>query len=476
MKRARSFFASLDRADYVALVGSVIFGLVGSIISVVRYWQYEAYYIDFGIFDQAIWNVSRFQAPIIEHFIVGGKWIFADHFNPSIFLLSPLYWITDQSEIILIAQAAIVGISGFVLYKISREVTKHSGWSLALLFSYFSFVGLQNAVITEFHELTIMTLSLSLAWWFVIKKKKLYYFLFLIITLGFKEALFPLGVGLGIAILLLQKEWRREGIVTIAISLIWGLVAIKFIIPFFSGGGDYIYSPQFPQGITNIVANMINEPDKRKTLLYSFASFGFLPLFSLPFSFALLQDYALRFLPEGFGTRWTLGLHYNAQSAVLLFLSSIYSVRTLLKNNLFNKYSLILCGMLVLFAFGLNRFVLRGPFHLVYNPAFYAHTKNFKFLDDLIALVPKESSVMTQNNIAGHFTHQKVYLLTPNYAVLSPEYIVFDMRDGQGPTNFFGIPRGHTPESILEVVEKDPGYEVYYQKDDQYIFKKRNAI
>jgi uncharacterized membrane protein len=455
----------------LAIIESILFGIIGSIISVVRYWQYDAYYIDFGIFDQAIWKVSRFQAPIIEHFLVGGKWIFADHFNPSIFFLSPLYWVTNHSEILFIAQATTVGLSGYVLFLIAREISHHDLWALSLLTCYFLFVGLQNAVITEFHELTVMTLALSLTWWAVVKKKKILYFFTLLITLGFKEALFPLGIGLGIAIFFLEKKWRNIAIVTIGISIIWGLVSIKIIIPYFSGG-EYIYSPQFPSGIVNTVGGFIDKPEKRQTLFYSFVSFGFLPVFSVPFWAAIIQDYALRFLPEGFTTRWNLGLHYNAQSAVILFLSSIYTIQASLKNKIFKKYSPYICIGLVGVSLFLNRFILNGPFNLVYNPAFYQHTKDFAFLDDLVRKIPGNVSVMTQNNIAGHFTHQPVYLLNPNYILDNPDYIVFDLRNGQGPTNFFGIPRGHTAESIFDAVTKDTQYQILYRTQDQYIFKR----
>ena len=57
------------------------------------------------------------------------------------------------------------------------------------------------------------------------------------------------------------------------------------------------------------------------------------------------------------------------------------------------------------------RVVLHGPFALAYNKAFYTHTKDFDFLNDVVRLVPKNSTIMTQNNLASHFTHQKIWLL-----------------------------------------------------------------
>lgn len=128
-----NFITKIHKVDVVVYLFCVLFTVAGIVVSLNRFWQYDVYYYDFGIFDQAIWSVSRFQPPIIEHIVVGGKWIFADHFNPSIFLLSPLYWITDRSEVILIAQAIAVGLSGFFIYQTGLTLLKNRLLSFSVL-------------------------------------------------------------------------------------------------------------------------------------------------------------------------------------------------------------------------------------------------------------------------------------------------------------------------------------------------------
>ena len=103
----------------------ILFTAAGISINLNRFWQYEAGYYDFGIFDHALWQAAHFKAPIIDHFIVPGRWIFADHFNPSIFLLVPFYWIWDKSEVLMIAQDVLVGASGFVLFFIGKKILKN---------------------------------------------------------------------------------------------------------------------------------------------------------------------------------------------------------------------------------------------------------------------------------------------------------------------------------------------------------------
>ena len=106
---------------------------------------------------------------------------------------------------------------------------------------YFLFVGLQNAVITDFHEITIATLPFMLTYLAIISKKVKWYFLFLLITLGFKESNFLLGLGVGVSLYLLDKSLLKIAVLTCIISLFLGFMAINYIIPFFSGG-IYQYS------------------------------------------------------------------------------------------------------------------------------------------------------------------------------------------------------------------------------------------
>ena len=447
----------------------IVFIIASVFVSVNRYWQYDVFYFDFGIFDQAIWKVSRLQPPIIDHFIVGGKWIFADHFSPSIFLLAPFYWITSRSEMLLVIQAIVVGLSGLVLYKIGVEVLKEKFLPLVILVCYYLFLGLQNAVISDFHELTVMTLPLMLTFWAIVKKKSWLLFFFLFITLGFKESAFLIGIGIGIALIFLRKEWTKIACFTILLSMLWGGVVIKLIIPYFSGG-VYAYIPVLPSGISEKILVLVDHPIKRETLFYSFLSFGFLPIFSPEFWFLILQDYLARFLSASCCTRWDLGLHYNAESAVLLGVSSLFALKRLKTNKRLLHYKYFFGIVLMFNALFLFRFVLHGPLGLAYNPAFYKHTQDFYFLDKMVQMVPKEAVVMTHNDLAARFTHQKVWLLREDYQKYKPDYILIDLRKGQNPNDFFTT---QNPKKILKKLLIDPSYKIIYQTKEQFIFYRK---
>ncbi|HLD25336.1 MAG TPA: DUF2079 domain-containing protein [Patescibacteria group bacterium] len=437
-----------------------LYSLAASLVSVHRYWQYEVFYYDFGIFDQAIWNVARFKPPIIDHFVIPGKIIFADHFSPSMFLLTPIYWITSRPESLLIAQAIAVGLSALVLFALGKHVLKQGFAALAVTVSYLLFVGTQNALIADIHEVTFMMLPLMLTLYAVVTKRITLFWVSFLITLGFKESAGLLGLGIAILIFLTNREWRKTAFIVGLMSIAWGILTTQVIIPYFYGR-RYFYTPTFDPNPLKVIWTLVDDPIKRKTLLLTFTSFGFLPLFYPAAWPLILQDIAARFMDKDFTLRWGLSLHYSAQMAVILAFSSVMALK---------KYKKIISIILIILAVYLHQFKLHGPLGLAYNPAFYAHTKNFKFLDDLIARVPKGATVMTMNNIAPHMIHtHRVFLLRAVYDDFMPDYFVLDLRDGQNFNNFFGA----DIEAVKLTLPRDTRYEVAYQTENQFIYRRK---
>jgi len=445
----------------------MLYTIAACLVSLHRFWQFEVFYYDFGIFDQAIWNVAHFRAPIIDHFVIGGKIIFADHFSPSMFLLSPLYWITDKPEILLIAQSLAVGISAVVLYQIGKFVLKHALAAFAITMAYLLFVGTQNALIADIHEVTFMALPLMVALYAIITKQLTLFWVSFFVTLGFKESSALLGIALSVYMYLYNKKWLHTAIVVGAISLIWGYLTTQLIIPYFYGE-RYFYTPTFDPNPFKTLWTLVDDPIKRKTIITSLLSFGFLPLFS-PFTWPLLlQDFASRFMQNNFALRWGLGLHYSILLAVIMAFSSINTLVQVKKRT--NPMTLdVIAVVLILITIFLHQFKLHGPLGLAYNPAFYTNTRNFSFLNDLISRVPPNTTVMTQNNIAPHMIHtHKVFLLRDIYEDFMPDYFVLDLRDGQNGNNFFGV----KIEALMARLSNDSRYHVAYKTNEQVIYKR----
>ena len=456
--------------DIVTYFVIIIYTLAATLVSLHRFWQYEVFYYDFGIFDQAIWNVAHFTPPIIDHFVIGGKWIFADHFSPSIFLLSPLYWVTDRPEILLVTQAVSVGLSGLILYLIGKALIKEQYVSSAVTILYLLFIGTQNALISDIHEVTYMMLPLMLCFYSIIHNRKKLFWLTFLITLGFKESSSLLGIGIAIFMYFWSPKLRKTAVISAVISITWGFVTTQMIIPAFYGR-RYFYTPSLSNDPLVLLGSFFDTPEKRHTLFISFLRFGFLPVFS-PLTWPLvLQDFSARFLQNEFALRHTLGLHYSTQLAVIFGISSLLGIRAIGRRITSPILLPILTIVLLMLSFFLHQFKLHGPLGLSYNPAFYRHTQNFTFLNDLLRRVPKGSTIMTQNNLAPHLIHtHHVYLLRAVYDDYMPDYFVLDLREGQNYNDFFGA----DIEALKLTLPNDTRYEVYYKNGEQIIYRRKN--
>lgn len=466
IKATKTITTTQNLPFLIVVLAAILYSLTFSIIALNRFWQYEAWYYDFGIFAQAIYSVSRFQPPIIDHFVVGGNVIFADHLHPVIFLLSPLFWFTTNSEVLLVAQSLAVGLSSIFIYLTAQAVLKKSGWSLLLTGMYLSFIGLHFALISEFHEITLLPLPLSLFFYALVTKSTRLYIVATVAVLLVKESTFVLPAFFCLLQVIHSKgSWRKTNLVLLIGSILYGVAAIKVIIPFFSGGSyQYANTSTFSS-----IEKVVDSPLKLQTIWQTLASYGFLPLLAPELLPPVILNWVTRFSVESV-SRHGMGLHYNAEVAPTLLFASIIAIKRLRKWLVKDAVVgvVVLCATLWSFYFSI--FYLNSPVRLAVIPDFYRHTSSFKFLDDLVAQVPVEGSVMAQANLTPRLIHRNVKMLREDYERFSPDIIVVDARAEQNPNNFFGIGE---PQVLFEKLASDPDYQVYYQQGDQIIYTKK---
>lgn len=391
--------------------------------------------------------MAHLQKPIIDHLEDGFISQFGDHFTPTLYLLTPVYWLTNSYEPILIIGNLFVALSAYVLYLIARKRIKSSLMIFAVILAYTLFIGLQNTIIANLHTELPALLTLALTIWAIENKKWRTYWLFLILTLGCKQNFAAIGVGLGIYLFFLKE--KKVGLFTVIFSLAYYFLVTKIVI------SNYLYGLAF-----NFSWNSM----KTETVFASLATFGFLPLGTITFLPTILQDFITRFF---FSTpaRWDLGLHYNATLAVFLTYGSILTASKLNKKLLTFFAILIICLTLYF-----HRFKYHGALGLSYNPDFYRHTSEMKFVTDFLKQIPTNKSVMTNNNLAPYLTHtNKVMLMSANR---DPEVIALDIRDGQNPVNFWPSTFAATI-NLKNRLATDSAFIYVRISDSQFIFIKK---
>lgn len=447
-----------------------VYSVVAGLVISHRFLQFEIFYFDHGIFDHNLWKFAHGHLPFFDHKQILQLHQLSDHFNPSFYLLTPIFWITDSYLAFLLTGLVSVVVSVCVmarvmhLWKVSRPMI------LALSIAYTLFIGLQNALLGGIHPEIYALTTLALAIYGLETKRWWLMWLMLVLTLGWKESAAPVVIGFGM-LLLWKREFKR-GILAIGLSLIWYLTATRVIIPeVFNRDYDYKIWPYATY--SDLIKRMFEPYKKLEVYWTSFATFGLLPLLFVGTLPLLGQDFFIRFaLTPGEGA-WDLGMHYNLFLSIILLISSAYGVKYLRKFSWYKpKLEYVQAVMIILVALGLHLKIHRGPLQLAFNPAFYQNTKNNQFIHDWLDQVPETGTVMSMNHLIPHLTHrQSIYMNKFTYKAFEPDYILIDLRPGQNGNNFWPLNEGSTKE-LVQVLLADPEYQVEVSGDHQYFFSK----
>jgi len=125
---------------------------------------------------------------------------------------------------------------------------------------------------------------------------------------------------------------------------------------------------------------------------------------------------------------------------------------------------------IILIVLYFHRVKYHGAFGLAYNPIFYRHTAEMKFLQDFVNQIPSGKKVMTLNNLAPHLTHADTVMLLGDYKKLQPDIIALDVRPGQNPSNYWPV-----QENYLQAfggLASDPNYKLTKFSDTLLMFVK----
>jgi uncharacterized membrane protein len=402
-----------------------------SALSIVRHAHFQSGGFDLGLYDQAVWQFAHNLAP---YNTVKERIIFGDHLVLTLPFFGILFYLWDNVRILLIAQAWIISFSAIAIYEIAKKRLLSPLTALMIAIMYSLFYGIQYGVFFDFHPVIIGVALLAwLAYFWEFEKKKLFW-ITLVVSLLTQEnmgiAVFSLS-----AIFFFRKEFRKQALLVGLLGIIYSLVAVK-VSAFFSTVG-YQYLPEFPRTLWEAAVRFFDSEEKRQVWLYSYGWFSFLPIFSPGSLIAVLVDLSQYFLTgPKFFQMWSPYTHHRAILSVFLTLGTI-DILVFLKNK---KISVVYASIVLLFIAGLNQYYFHFVFNKLVKPEYWKEESWMENTRKLIALVPKDASVATQQNLVPHLSHRKeIYLVWPREHENGwwldfggkPEYLVVDTRPNQ---------------------------------------------
>jgi uncharacterized membrane protein len=274
--------------------------------------------LDLAIFDQAVWHLSRFEAPASS--IKGFASLFSDHFHPIIVTLAPLYWILPSAETLLVAQGLLLGASVVPVFLFLR---RRLPWRIASAMSaaYGLFWGLQRAAIFDFHEMAFAPLAIAVAIDAMDRRSWSIFWIACAALALVKEDLIPVVMGLGLY-LTVTGERARGAALTIG-SIAAFFVVIKLVIPSFGDNTAYNYLVSYGDMMRRpweIPIHLLTPTAKLRTIFLWLAPFAFLSLRS-PLVLLIVPLALERFLSSN-AAYWGTSFHYSAPMAPILAMSA----------------------------------------------------------------------------------------------------------------------------------------------------------
>ena len=349
----------------------LIYIIYFSWFTILRFKTLNAHYYDLGIMHQTVFNtfkgISTFDFSRILELTdpFGSSQIkrMAIHNDILLFPLSFFYFIYSGPETLLIIQTVVIALGAIGIYLISKRILSSKILLITLVFSYLMYFPLQRANIFEFHAVSLATSFLIFMFYFFLIKKYKLSFLFFLLCLFSKENVALVTALFGIYILLKKKSklnlfWsfvnkilRRGheekgrflfGLTIISVSIIWFVLSVLVIIPYFRGSSHFAFSrySQFGDSLLGVFIGLIKNPAllfknifSESTIRYSFyllAPLGFLSLFSPIYLLIALPQFMINLLSSFLNSRSFL-FHYTSLITPFIFISAIYGARNIIK-------------------------------------------------------------------------------------------------------------------------------------------------
>jgi uncharacterized membrane protein len=428
--RRRIRTASPIDEDRTAIAGSlaarwVLAGAVALYVAVFTRWSLQNHFgfgtfgFDLGIFDQGMWLLSRFREPFVT---VRGLNLFGDHTSFILLPLVPLYWLFNNSAVLLALQSVALGAGAVPAFLIGREKLRDERLAFLIALSYLAIPALHWTNLEQFHPDAFEIPLALFALYFMFVRRWRPFLAFVVLLLLVKEDVALLTVPLGIYVA--TRYDRRVGVVTAVGSAAWFALNQWVILPSFSEGtvgyGGRV-TDQFG-GYGGFIETVFRRPweivrialgPERPTYLWQlFAPLALLPLLApglLLVSIGPLLSNTL----STFGYQHNIYYHYSTLIIPILIAAAVVGIARFRSNPL----RTVLISLMTVTA--LTTGYLWGP--LSYDGAPIAGQPNgdpssarSAAIRDAIDVIPSDVAVSAINHVVPHLTHRVDIYEFPN--------------------------------------------------------------
>ncbi len=473
----RRWTVSYQRVWPYVWISSSVVATLYAVNAVWRHMFFETHAFDLAIFDQAIWHLSRLQAPAST--IRGVANLFGDHFHPIISLFIPLYWLFNSPVVLLIGQAALLALVGPIVFAVAHRLRLPAIPAAIIAFAIAANPGMLMATNFDFHEVAFApVLFFSAVWAFESRHWRWYWAAIggLVLT---KESLTLYVALLGFMFVLrrCRAGWHDRSIWHALATMVIGISAFflitRLVIPSISNGQGYTYWHQYSAvGATPmlLVKNIIVHPirtfgfffdhlDKRLTMKEMLATSGFLPLLSWSTWPLLVLALGERFWTSSYGI-WLFQFHYQLNMVAVFGISVLYVAHDAERWKWFRGVSAVFALMLIA-GTGWTYSKLQ-PWKIYSDPTILS--RPIQDWDAALAKIPAKVPVSAQDAFVPHLAHRQGIYQAPTLA--NAQWLILDPRAPSWPMTSDQV------KVFQQTIKRDPAWHLVMEKDSLTVFQR----
>jgi len=456
----------LDYSDLVVLTTVMVYAVIFSYLTILKYYAFRVYAADLGIINQSLWTTlfaGRFLYSTVESLYVPSGVFFAIHFSPIMFLIMPVYAIFPSPEMLLVLQSSIISFGAVPIFWIARDALKSRLQGTIFALMYLLYAPIQALNWHDFHMQAFLPLFFSLSLYYLMKSKWLRFFVLLVLAMMCEEhaAIVVVFIGLYVgwrhkdqlSLLVKEKTLKSKEIlmmpITVAMGATWYLFTLWFRSTLFSINPDLVYefvgAGNFGiLGVTDvweIPFAAVSQPLRFLELLsfdwqlkglyivLFFAPLAFLPvldsviLAAVPWlAFSIMSQTAVHHVLSKH--------HYSAYIISFIFVAGLLGFKKVAKcvaeKHKFGGAKGLLMFVLVC---SVVISVVSSPLSPVLNifyPSYYQDggfpqvTHHEVLLSEVIHMMPSDASILTQDRIFPHVSSRLYAYVVPTPLLNDP--------------------------------------------------------
>ncbi|MEZ4805610.1 MAG: DUF2079 domain-containing protein [Bacteroidia bacterium] len=435
------------KVNALALCISLLFALVFSALVFFNHYCFRTFALDLGVYTNALYDYSCFQWNDASTFKEIPRNLLSDHLDLSLFLIAPFSLFLGQYTL-LIFQILFVLIGGMGVYHLIELYTNKKRLAIYAIINFYLFFGIYSALSFDYHSNVLAAMMIP---WLIFSLKKNQYIkfsgLFLLILIS-KESmslwLFTICLGL------LLEFWRLKRarillLVFMAIALIYFVIALKVVMPYFSPDGQYsnfkysILGEDYLDAFLNSLKHpfetikllFINHSDNAK---YDWVKMEFYVFVLLSGAYFLIRKpaYFLMLLMPLLAKMtyddpaiWSIDCHYSIEFAPIIGITAFLVIHEI-KNSRTQKFFIVilLLGSLTASIRLMDNTVYWHDYSRmrIYQKQHYTKSYDISKINSYFKLIPDTSIVSVQSPLLPHLAYRdKCYQLP---IVKDAEYIV----------------------------------------------------